>query len=361
MSLSYPSSTLAYHQSRPLTMARNAANYPVGAVVKRLNEFMNADQFPNTVPETEAITLYGMNHGMALMRQTYDPCEPMDPEDAKFVEAYHRLMGPKALRAFYYLLLICTRESRHLTNKHTMGPKIAAKFGKACADFNNAIHNKGSDGTADYLREYPPQAALGDFVDSLRCIFYEGNFSGGGYGGPAWGAVTDCLCNFVHGVYTAEIMLDTVWTLSHNNGPIFNKGMLYTNHSTTNLLRVLDIQRSGQIPEAVLEPDYPLDKYVTPELHNLMNWLKARFPEKVGSYVNWPQVVALGAVGSYYKEVQSFKVTHGASPEEQAKEAAAVAAKKAADEKAAKELAEKLANSYEVMPGVFLPKIKRAA
>ena len=58
----------------------------------------------------------------------------------------------------------------------------------------------------------------------MRWQFYNSKWNGG-YGGKKWGIVTDCLVRFVFGEFYAEMMLDTVWTLSHNNGPIFNKGI----------------------------------------------------------------------------------------------------------------------------------------
>ena len=75
--------------------------------------------------------------------------------------------------------------------------------------------------------------------------------------------MTDCLVRFVSGEFSAEMMLDTVWTLAHNGGPIFNKGQFYA--CTANALRILDVQRSGQIPEAVLF-DHAIEGFADAEL-----------------------------------------------------------------------------------------------
>ena len=102
---------------------------------------------------------------------------------------------------------------------------------------------------------------IGKFCEALAWQFYHCKWAGG-YGGKKWGVVTDCLVRFVKGEFSAEMMMDTVWTLSHNSGPIFNKGQFYGMYGH-NLYRILDVQRSGQVPEAVLF-DAPIKFHADP-------------------------------------------------------------------------------------------------
>ena len=129
---------------------------------------------------------------------------------------------------FFYLLLICTRESRH-TKDAVSSPFIKGlgkKYGDGCTGFWSSIKGTGSSGAAERLRNSPPDVLLGDYTKFLADMFNGGQFSGG-YGGVAWGAVAVVLRDYSIGAISAEMMMDTAFTLCHNNGPIFNKGMLF--------------------------------------------------------------------------------------------------------------------------------------
>jgi hypothetical protein len=64
--------------------------------------------------------------------------------------------------------------------------------------------------------------------------------------------VAHTLNRVVHGEISMEAFMDTAWTLEHNNGAIFNKGMLYTMYGP-NLAKILDVQRAGMIPQLMAE------------------------------------------------------------------------------------------------------------
>lgn len=358
MAITDPSNTLAFHSSRVLAQHRDMSNVPLANVSARVSEFLANDSDPSTSPEVEALWFYGMNHGMALISGEFAPLQPLPPKHWNFVDTYYTKLGPKAVRAFYYLLLICTREFRH--NKSLSGdtPKISQKFGEKVAGFFNSINGgEGSIHTA--LLKSPPDTTLGQYVRALQWGFYHSKWAGG-YGGPAWGKVTDCLVNFCTGVFNAEMMLDTIWTLCHNNGPVFNKGICY-GHYSSNLIRLLDIQRSGQIPEAVLETDANLATFVKPELLDHMQWLQQAYCGTIGSYVDWYVVEALGSVNSYPNEKTKQSQLHGMSPKATEFEKAALALQQAKLAQAKKEKEEFEKSNFEVMPGVFLKKIQRAA
>jgi len=357
MSITDPRETLAYHLARPLVVGRDMSAVPTAATVAALQDFRNADQNPSTVPEAEALCFYALNHGMAAIRQRRAVHEPLGA-DLAFVEAYHRLVGPRAVRAFYYLFLICSRESRHVHNSATLNQLLVGKFGQAAADFNLKIKGASSLAAVNALLDTPPDLPLGTFVNSLRAVFYQGKFSNG-YGGPAWGMIADCLCRFVAGEISAEMMLDTVWTLNHNNGAIFNKQMFYAN-STARLMRILDVQRSGQVPAMVLH-DQGIKSFVSAELKDWMLWLRQHHPEAVPPYVDWFVVEALGAKSSYFSDKQLQVAKHGPSPLAAAAEAEkAEQAQQAAIDEAAAAL-KHAKNFFQVMPGLEVEKIHRAA
>jgi hypothetical protein len=307
---------------------------------------------------------------MSLIQAEFDKFEPLPDDVLKFVEAYHSVMVPKAVRAFYYLLLICTRESRHNQSLHSDKGKIAELFGKNVADFHTSV-NGGESSIHQALLSSPPAAPIGEYVKSLQWAFYNSSWSHS-FGGPKWGAVADCLVRFVTGEFTAEMMLDTNWTLAHNGGPIFNKGMLYSHYNAHHLQMLLDVQRSGQIPEVIREGTY-LKSYVEPDLMVWVNWLQDRYPEKIGKFVDWYTVEALGSIGHYpqQKKVQTDKygMSEKASKAEQeaaAKAKAMVEQAKKQHEKEAKEKAEFAENHFLVQtlgPGkqLYVKKVKRKA
>jgi hypothetical protein len=319
---------------------------------------MENDQNSGTHPEAEALWFYGLNHGMAELRKRYAPLEPMTGAHCGFVNENYRCLGPKAVRAFYYLLLICTRESRHVHQTGTLAAKGAKQEG-ACA-FIKSISGAGSASAYKRFLEAPPDCTIGQYVNLLRQVFYHGNFASG-YGGPAWGQVCDSLCRFVSGEFTAEMMLDNVWTLAHNNGPVFNKGMLYTVYTPT-LQRILDVQASGQVPEMVLT-DQAVQQFVAPGLQRMMLDLKDTLPGVIGKYVDWYAVELLGAKSAYPGEKAQQAALHGVPVGVTEKQAAAQAKLAAEAEKLkqalAKAQAEKLATQFVVMPGLWVPKIKR--
>jgi hypothetical protein len=356
--LTSPKNTLAYHMARPFTTQRDMSHAPASAVAEKIRQFMANDQEPDTKPESEALWFYAMNHGMAEVMKAKAPYEPLGNLQA-FVEAYHARMVPKAVRAFYYLVLICTRESRHVhALKASLCDKIIKQYGQPASDFNALIRGLGSSGAYQAFLKEPPAISIGAYVESLRTIFYEGHF-GNGYGGPAWGQVTDCLCRFVRGEYSAEMMLDTNWTLAHNNGPIFNKGMMFANYGHT-LAKILDVQRAGQVNELLLTPKDPImEHFASLDLLTTAAWIRDRFPGSVGSYVDWFVVEALGAVGNYHAEKTAQSKLHGISPmadTAQKAQAAKLLAAQAAADKVAQEHAMKY---FQVMPDLYVEKIPR--
>lgn len=357
MALTDPTDTLAYHRSRVLSAPRSMAHVMCAQVTQRVTQYIKHDTGSGTSPEGEALWFYGMNHGLSLIQSTYAPLEPMVPQDLAFVNEYYSRMNKSAIRAFYYLLLICTREARHNKSLSTDAGKIAKLFGQPVADFFQSIKG-GESSIHSELLNNPPKGTIGNYVKSLQWVFYNSKWTGG-FGGKAWGAVADCLVRFVTGEFTAEMMLDTNWTLAHNNGPIFNKGILYGMYSGT-LIRILDVQRSGQIPEAILS-DSQISGYSPPELDIQIDWMTARFQGKIGDYVDWYMVEALGSVHKYPSDKKQQVAEHGLSDK------APAAEKKAQQVLQAKIAAEKKAEAeywdyhYEIMPGLVVDKNQRKA
>jgi hypothetical protein len=153
------------------------------------------------------------------------------------------------------------------------------------------------------LRDTVGHLSLGQLTRFLVDAFNTHGKWGSSYGGPKWGNVAECLRSYVFGETTAAVMLDTVWTLSHNGGPIFNKGFLYKCQVTDTLVEVLDIQRAGQIPALVMERNQATrsGKIVTPAIAKQAEFIADVIgaPFEAAAKVDWVAVQLLGAVGHY--------------------------------------------------------------
>lgn len=196
-------------------------------------------------PESEALEFYMSNHVLALIRTNSTAGQKISIDQRDLVERYGHNTSELATRAFAYLMVICTREMRHLNTSSIElcgikdGEVLVYDFIRENIKSSVKVNNTVWGGDIPF--------AIGLYTTVLEKMFRNGSW-GGGYGGSAWADVTKCLRDYVYGTLTAEMMVDTVWTLCHNNGPIFNKGVLYTQYSK-DIYRILDVQRAGQIPQ----------------------------------------------------------------------------------------------------------------
>lgn len=305
--------TLRRHLTgRPFAQSRDMSSVPCMHVAKATAKFMGDDSDSKVRPETEALWFYMLNHVVSEVLRKYSMDDALPDAVLEMVREYNDQCAPKAARAFYYLLLICTREARHVSNNGaTFWNEVQSKFGVSARNFGQALKGIGGSTSAyhKFLHE-APDTSIGEYVSMLRYVFYKGSF-GLGYGGKKWAKVCDCLVEFVHGRYSPEMMLDTVWTLCHNGGPIFNKGMLYGMYSLE-LVKILDVQRSGQIPKMVGNSEVEA-KFSPPALSIAWSRCNKLFPETFAGHVDWFLVEHLGSVHRYATEKQAQVAAHGPS------------------------------------------------
>lgn len=305
---------------------RSSVSLP--SVVKSLNEYMNwKSPYPDGYglvagtgsygkhegisgsPEVDALVFYMLNHAVSVITQKTHPYASLW-KLGPVVELYREQLAIRSTRMFFYLLLICTRESRHAKNSHSdpVMQGLSSKYGSDILDFWNSIKGSGSSGAADKLMKYPPDVLLGNYVRFIQELFYKGSFSGG-YGGKAWGKVTDCLVDYVTGKFSAEMMMDTAFTLCHNNGPIFNKGMLFDTYSHE-IYKILDVQRSGQIPVMIANKETSFHN--NPVVSSLMSVVRKVLPDIFEGWVDWYKVESLGSLKKYPQQKADQLKLHGA-------------------------------------------------
>lgn len=263
-------------------------------------------RLPKGYPELDAVVFYLLNHAVGLVKSKCDPYEDLG-DYLPLLNTYHTQLAVRSARMFFYLLMICFRESRHDKTyvDSPVGKGYINTFGKDLVDFGKTLKGKNSTEATTLIRKCKLAVPLGTFTKYLLCRFEKGSFSSG-FGGKAWANVTRVLDDYVHGVISAEIMMDTAFTLSHNNGPIFNKGMFYNNHSST-LLKILDVQRGGQIPQWVGtgiakglgEDQSVFNSRVLSDIAPLYQECVRLLPGEMTGPVQWSTINKLGSLNTY--------------------------------------------------------------
>lgn len=262
-------------------------------------------------PEEEAVAFYALNHLAAIVQERFTLNEVLPDWADSVLQGYYAALSAQSTRLLYYLVLIVTRESRHVKNPVEMAPKITSMGGQQVVKFNRTILGLASLDAALKFFSYPPDCTLGQYLDCLVVYFNEGKFSSS-FGGLPWGEVATTVSNFVNGKTSMEIMVDTGYTLAHNNGPIFNKGMLYKPYqSASGFIRLLDIQRSGQMVElAMSAPPSSMDA----DFSALVALAVKNLPNVFGAVVDYKKVQDAGAVGNYSHTIKAQKTKSPAAP-----------------------------------------------
>jgi hypothetical protein len=353
------SNTLAYHLDIPQRKAYNLGQLSttVFASAVKTSKPKGGNQTQSFhSPDYDAAEFYALNQVMALLQSRFAPDEPLPPWANTLAAAYGLALAKQAIVACHYLILICTRESRHLT-----GPAAFWSLGKgsgANALFKkfHATYAKTDPETAQTaFINHVPDLPMGEYCEAL-CTSFLGGYSSG-FGGKKWHNIAMCLEAFISGKTSAEMMVDTVYTLAHNGGPIFNKGMYY-HHHTEDLVKILDIQRSGQVCEMVFEGvlDGALSMYGDKNLVGLRKLVllaKENLPS-IGSYVDWFKVESLGSHQQYPVQKQQQMKVHGKPTVEKAKAEPAVKKIVLVDGKPVK-----FTTKFEVLPEVYVEVYER--
>lgn len=358
--------TLAYQIGmRPALQHRDMSALPLQPAVKAITSLIGLSNIYDVAPggsdiekacgnpEKDAIIFYMMNHAVSLIRQKVHVYEPLG-KYLPIMELYHAELAVRSTRMFAYMLLICTRESRHdKQDKSSSGYTLLKNlYGSEVTSFHSSLAGLSSMGAAERLQSNPPKTTLGKYTNFLVDVFNKGKYNGG-YGGVAWGKVAEVLRDFVHGKITAEMMMDTAFTLCHNNGPIFNKGMLFDSYSHE-IYKILDVQRSGQVPQLVADKQTPLanDSKILSLWTKCFDTLGAEF----SGYVDWFLVEELGALKQYPDQKTKQIAKHGYPSKFKAKKEA----QEAKAELAAKAKLAELKANIEIIPGQFIKKVARS-
>ena len=303
-----PANTLKYWQSVPQLKLQKLSGLLTSKIAKSTTEYRKTCEL--VYPDEQAISFYALNHCASLVRAKFTPNEPLPDWAQKVMAKYTEQLVLQAERNFHYVLSIITREARHThTPTEALLKKIKEQGGQELVDFLALIRGNGEDIAVKHYMAYKGVASIGQYVQVLETVFNDGKW-GGGFGGKPWGKIATTALSVLQGKTTLEMMVDTAYTLAHNNGPMYNKGMMYHGYSGQ-FIMILDIQRSGQIPELVLDTTpWTSTGYITPDVKALVGEVKSAAPDAFGEYVDWQKVMDLGAKGSYGAQNEKQKKLH---------------------------------------------------
>lgn len=310
MGITSPVNTLRFALARPLSVTRRTWDAPLGEVLARVQDFREEETA--VAPEIAALEFYLLNHVVGLVRQRKDLDASLGGLEY-VVNTYYRNVARTAVRMFSYLLLICNSEARHAVNhpsnfwqamKETFSPDVA-KYHEGLQEFDS---NSDRAVVANYLLGYYPKIRVGAFIASLCWVFEQATW-GSSFGGKKWAAVTRLLRRLVAGKLTPEQMIDQAFNLTHNTGPIFDKGMGLFDKSKSRLLEILDIQAAGQIPQLVWSESNTHTNAVR-DLHSLC--VERMGAEQLTGQVDWEAVLKATQdtdrmEGYKYKAVQALE------------------------------------------------------
>lgn len=312
-----PMNTLAFLQRLPQVQRQaQVGSLPIAKLASATKSYVaGIGELP--VPDLEAVEFYAANHCVAYLRGKFTENEPLTGAAAQALSWYIDALAQQSERMVHYLIQIITREARHLKNNpHDLislpacqeqgGSKPTTQMG----NFVNLLRDKSESAAVATYVEQAPAVTASQYVEALMQVFDLGSWKSG-YGGKAWGEVARALLDFLKGNTSLEMLVDTAYTLAHNNGPIFNKGMCYTTY-TGRFIMVLDAQRSGQVPELVLDEANPShlakhNRFL--EVRHHLRGFKEQFPDAFSLRVDWDKVVAHGALGAYPEFTKKTKAT----------------------------------------------------
>jgi len=291
MSLIASRNTLRHQLARPLCAKRDMTAARTDEVSKACaTRIETYEELGMPVPETAALQFYLMQHAMSDIRQRFGPDQPMG-DVTEIVESYHKFGVDLGQRMFVYLMMICTRESRHTQGPDSFHTKAKKQFGTVFKDSIDRMRGMNPDSAIKIFLDKPPNMDLGTYCKGMTWLFNNGKFNGG-FGGPLWGKIAELLSWFVSGEISAEMMLDTAFTLAHNGGPIFNKGMAFHGYDGTKLLLVLNVQATGQIPHMIGSlGHYPeLNTHVPTEVVQAYEICREKLGDTFGGTIDWFKV-----------------------------------------------------------------------
>lgn len=252
--------------------------------LKNIGEYANAHKLFNgkTEPEDCALNFYLLSHAFKYFESNKDKNDLLNENEHSFMSFFLSYNEEIFLKSFLYLLSIVNKESRHIYISNHDKRLLKRNYGQEMYDYTKMISKKSRE--KDYKANKAissckdlPNVPLYLFLEHIEDIFSESDFEDS-YGGEPWANITKCLKKYIDGFYSPEIMVDTMWSLSHNSGCIFDKDVIFfnTKNDGETLQQILNSQALGLIPPSI----DAFNPYIKKQRHiHVYHKVKKLFPE----------------------------------------------------------------------------------
>lgn len=289
--------TLAYYNAMPEVHRHDVSGFPLAVLARSTSTYRQKMAHKKRGnPDEEALNFYALNHCASIVRRSFTENEVLPPWAVEVMDLYRNVLNEHSLRMLHYIMLITTREMRHMSAGAVSGEEwkvFSDLFGeKMPSVIQNITNHPGEEQAMQQYLHNPPEVTLGQYVGGISHMFH--NWHGSHlFGGHPWGKTMDAVVSWVQGISSLEMLIDTGWTLAHNNGPIFNKSdvQLY-DHYSGNFMKILDVQRSGQVPDLILDSikSGVVETWVSDHIVKLV---QKHLPNEFKGYVNWYDVISV--------------------------------------------------------------------
>lgn len=297
-----PQGTIRSFLTIPQVKPQDLSSLPMPLAVKPIKAYWENPATDKASPDLEAVEFYALNHAVAKIQAAFDKDEVLPQWAQDVLSRYVEVVAAQGSRLYSYMLLIVTRETRHFGAG--MGGAWWTSMNSAYKSFHSQIKGNDSHAVAKHVVTAPPELTLGAYVSCVTDVFAKGKW-GHSYGGPAWANISSTMLRMVKGETSMVGMLDTAYTLAHNGGPMFNKGMLYHGYSNE-FIKILDVQCGGYMPEAILNNEFK-NLAVPQTLATLIQTVNENLPGAFQAQVDWNDVEKKGAKHSYATEKAKMK------------------------------------------------------
>ena len=269
---------------------------PLSDFVAKCSKYTGGTQncATKTKPEVDAAMFYLANHAFSIIPNRREPEEPLTHNEIEVCNTYLDVANQVFPRLFYYMLLITSRECRHMKASDSVSGKVIGLYGAVVWEYVKGLTNNDENHIFTYLTTHHTSITAAKYLHAISIVFHKGNW-GSSFGGKLWGIICDTIYNVVIGQTSPEIMADTAFTLAHNTAPIFNKGMMYQSQNSTFLKQILDVQRAGMVPQFLDGPNELVKG--SHSLGLLLNKLHTHMPELFDGVVDWEKVKAMSPDG----------------------------------------------------------------
>lgn len=186
-----------------------------------------------------------------------------------FLQQYNSFLTIEGFRSIHYLLVICLRESRHArfdgdymdcaAKYCNIGGKkedknLESKLNDLFTELKDAgFYSMDAHRVTSYItNKFPRTYTIDVVLHYLHLCFKLARWESS-YGGDAWDEIATAASDVLRGNKSMFQGMDHAFTLSHNNGAIYNKPFLYKlyNDHMFAFSFILDCQRSGQLVNAI--------------------------------------------------------------------------------------------------------------